>query len=175
MNASFSEFLILGGRMIVPYLFILFLFLLNVVSLSYVFMGAVKAPFFLMAVYYWAIFRPAIMPAWFVFAAGILIDLLSGLPIGISAVVFLLVRWTIANQRKFLMAQPFMMMWSIFAAIAVMAGLLQWGLFGLVNLGWTPLTPVAVSIILGIVIFPPIGTVLHWTRKALPASGGFGP
>lgn len=171
---SFTDFLALGGRMIVPYVLILLLFLLNIVSLSYVFMGSVKAPFFLMAVYYWSVFRPGILPVWLVFIAGVLLDLLSGLPIGISAIVFLLVRWSIANQRKFLMAQPFMMMWSIFAAIAAMAGLLQWALFGLIHLNWTPLAPVGVSIALGIVLFPAVGTALHWSRKALPVTGSFG-
>lgn len=171
---TFTGFLALAGRLAVPCLLTFVFFILNVVSLSHGFLGTVRAPFFLMAVYYWSVFRPALMPPWLAFAAGIVLDLLCGLPVGMNAAVFLLTRWSIANQRKFLMAQPFVMTWSIFAAVAAMAALLQWALFGLVNWGWTPLAPVGASLALGIALFPLAAALLHLAHRVLPVGGGFG-
>lgn len=174
-SSNISGLVALGGRMVVPVMLVGLLFVLNIISFSYGPLGVIRAPFFLMALYYWSVFRPSLMPVWFVFLAGILLDLLSGLPVGLNASVFLIARWVVADQRKFLMAQPFMGFWMFFALVAAAAALLQWGLFGLVNWGWTAIKPVALSVALGVTLFPFVSTFIHWTHRLLPAGSSFGP
>ena len=45
----------------------------------------------MIGIYFWCVYRPDLMPATAVFLIGILHDFLSGLPVGISALFFLLV------------------------------------------------------------------------------------
>ena len=45
----------------------------------------------LVAVYYWAVHRPSLMPAWVVFLIGLFQDLLSGGPVGVGILSLLLV------------------------------------------------------------------------------------
>ncbi len=170
--STFSERLEHGARTILPYSLMLLLLLLNSVSVPYVMSGDVKAPLFLMAIYYWSIYRPTLIPPWVAFAAGIATDLLGGLPVGLNACVFVLAQWIVSDQRRFLMGQSFFMIWLGFLVLSVIASLLEWSIFGLVNLQWTPLRPLAFSIALGFACFPLVCLLLHWTHKILPLPGG---
>jgi rod shape-determining protein MreD len=167
--STFTERLNFGVRMLVPYAFMAFLFLLNIVAVSYPLTGAIKAPFFLMAIYYWAIFRPTLIPAWLVFIAGILMDLLSGLPLGMNALPFLVIHWIVADQRRYLLGQPFLMLWIIFCLLSLGAVVLQWLLYGLIHMHWPSLIPLWAPSLLGIALFPLICVMLHLTHKILPA------
>lgn len=169
---TMTERLDLGGRMAVPYFFVGLLFVLNIVSLSYPFTGGIKVPFILMALYYWSIFRPTMIPGWLAFAIGIVLDLLSGLPVGINASIFVVLQWVVSDQRRFLMGQPFIMIWSGFGLVAAISSFLQWFLFGLSTLHWPSIVPVGISFVLGFVLFPVVCLLFHFTHKILPVKSG---
>lgn len=158
------------ARFTLAYGFIFLLFVFNIVAVSYPLPSAVKAPLFLMVIYYWAIYRPTLLPLWLVFCAGIAMDVLSNLPMGLSALVFVLVHWSVRDQRRFLMGQPFPVIWLGFIVTAGLAGFIQWVLFGLSKLGWTPLDALGLSIALGACIFPFVSVLLHLIHKILPGS-----
>ncbi len=101
----------IGLRISVSYIMIFLLFILSIVSVSHPFAGLIKAPFFLMTIYYWGIYRPTLIPAWLVFIAGCIMDFLSGFPIGLNAFIFLVVQWSVIDQRRFLMGQSFLVVW----------------------------------------------------------------
>ncbi len=158
-----------GARLIAPYSLMAVLFVFNTVSLSFPRAGAITAPLLLMAIYYWSIYRPALIPSWLVFSVGILVDLLSGIStVGVNALVFVLVHWVVTDQRRFLMGQSFLMIWIGFAIVNIAALFVQWLVFGLLGPGWLPLRPLGFSILLGMALFPVIAMFLHITHKILP-------
>ncbi|WP_119167683.1 rod shape-determining protein MreD [Algihabitans albus] len=83
----------------------------------------------LTAVYYWAIFRPDLLPIWLVFLLGIVHDLLTGAPLGLGAAVFLTAYLAVAAQRRFFAHATFAMLWAGFLLVAAMALTVEW-LFG---------------------------------------------
>ena len=123
-----------------------------------------------MAVYYWSIYRPTLMPPFLCFSVGLLLDILSGLPLGINAIIFTLVQWIVRDQRKFLMAQAYITTWAVFILVAAGAIFLQWGLYGLVSLQWSPVMPVLVSIAATILLFPVVTFLLILSHRILPVS-----
>lgn len=158
-----------GIRYVAPYSLMAVLLVLNCVSFTFPVAGAVKSPLVLMAIYYWAIYRPTLIPAWLVFAAGIAMDLVSGIPaVGSTALVFVIVHWIVGDQRRYLMGQSFLMTWIGFVIVSGAAALAQWGIFGLVNGGWPPIRPLGFSILLGVALFPLVSMLLHLTHKILP-------
>lgn len=168
--SSWTERAETGLRLCSACFLMLVLLIFNVIAISYPFSGVIRAPFFLMAIYYWSIYRPTLVPSWFVFIAGSLIDLLSGLPLGLNALIFVLTQWIVADQRRFLMGQSFLMIWVGFAVVSAIAGGVQWTVFGLINgASWPSLLPAAFSVFSGIVIFPVISLLLHLSHKILPA------
>lgn len=161
-------------RFALVYLVIIGLFLINVQGPALLSASGSSAPLFLMAVFYWSAYRPTLVPLWFVFTVGLLLDLLSGAPVGLNALVLVLVRWLVTDQRLFLMGQPFLIVWIGFLLVIAAAALCQWFLLGALNLFWPPVQQVGVMIGLSAALFPVVSVLLHATHAVLPAiSGGY--
>jgi rod shape-determining protein MreD len=165
----FGEKISLGGRFALPYAFMAVLFALNVIAVPYPMSGTVKIPFILMTLYYWSIYRPTLVPPPLAFCTGLLMDLLSGLPVGLNAALLVAIQWLVSDQRRFLTGQPFIVIWLGFGLLNAFATLLQWGMFGLTGLKWPPLLDLVPSIGLGFVLFPFICGLLNLTHKLLPS------
>ncbi len=80
----------------------------------------------LASVYFWSIYRPASMPAWAVFATGLLLDLLAQGPVGLFALILLLVHALAMGNRRVLARQGFFSVWAGFVAVAAGAAALEW-------------------------------------------------
>ena len=166
---SLSERIDAAFRLSVPYILMAALFTLDVVALPFSMKGVLKAPLLLMAVYYWAIYRPTLVPVWFVFVMGFLMDLLSGTALGLNALIFVLTQWAVLRQRRFLMGQPFIMIWVGFAAISALALFIQWFVMGLMQFQWLTVLYQWPSVLFGVALFPLVCIVLHMIHKILPA------
>ncbi len=157
-----------GIRLMVPLLLLAVLFLFSVTALPWSVMGTVKPQLVLAAVYYWAIYRPTLVPPYLCFAIGLMIDIVSGLPLGLNAVVLTLVQWVVRDQRQFLMAQAYLTIWAIFILIGFLALFLEWAMFGLVQMMWTPVLPVMLSAAATVLLFPVVTFFLVMTHRILP-------
>ena len=158
------------ARMTVPYSLIAVLFLVSVIAVPYPLAVLFYAPFLLMAIYYWSIYRPTLLPPWLVFVVGMSFDVLTGMPfVGLNAILFLLTRIIITDQRRFLVGQSFIMVWFGFCILDIVFYALQWSAFSVLSMSWVPLSGLVPSLLLGMVLFPPLYLFLHLTHKVLPA------
>jgi rod shape-determining protein MreD len=80
----------------------------------------------LIAVFYWTLYRPDLMPAFAAFFIGLLHDILVGLPLGVSAGVFVCVHAAVNTQRRFFIGKSFSVVWLGFAVVASTALTLFW-------------------------------------------------
>lgn len=80
----------------------------------------------MIAVFYWVLYRPDLMPAVAAFALGLLEDCLSGTPIGVSALVLTCVHAGVTAQRRFFAGKSFAIVWLGFAVVATLAFFLAW-------------------------------------------------
>jgi rod shape-determining protein MreD len=165
---SIADRLILATRMIFPYSVLVLLFFMGVISSPYPFSLILDAPFYLMAIYFWSVYRPTLLPVWLVFISGILLDLLSGTPLGLNAALFVLIRLVVVDQRRFLLAQSFIMVWLGFAVVNFIYNAFQWLILSTLSLQFMPLHDLWTSVLLGFVFFPVLSIVLHITRRILP-------
>lgn len=151
---------------------VLFL-LLNIVSFSMPHAGDFKPFFLLMAVYYWAIYRPTVMPVAYTFALGVIMDLLSELPIGMSALILVGLQTIVQRSRLFLMGQPYMMVWLGFAIMALAYTVSFWLLFSLSEFSFAPLRAFVQMMIAGalsIMLFPLASLILQGVHRLLPVA-----
>lgn len=127
--------------------------------------------FTLMAIYFWAIYRPELLGYGAAFAFGLLEDLLTATPIGASSLAFLLCQWVVQHQQKFFNAKPFVVVWFGFAFMAFGAALLRWIAVGLVApSGFTPAGPVLASCLISMAVFPLVGWLLAKAQMKLMGS-----
>ncbi|MFA5592605.1 MAG: rod shape-determining protein MreD [Micavibrio sp.] len=152
---------------------IVFFLLMNVVSFSLPHAGDFKPFFLLMAVYYWAIYRPTMMPYAYTFVLGIILDLLTHMPVGMNALLLLAIQALVRKSRLFLMGQPYIVVWLGFAIVALCNAL---GLCLLLSLALFELAPMSafiqmlVATSLSILLFPVISLLLQVVHRALPVA-----
>jgi rod shape-determining protein MreD len=87
----------------------------------------------LIGIYFWAVYRPDLMPAAAVFLIGILHDFLAGLPVGVSALIFLVVLGAALAQRSFFFGKSFVIVWIGFIFVAAGALALEWLLLSVIS------------------------------------------
>lgn len=167
---SLSERFDLIWRFAIAYGVIVALFTLELISFSIPYAGQLKPFFLLMAVMYWAIYRPSLWSPALIFALGLAYDFIAGHPfIGMKAFILLAVFLVIRDQRLFLMAQPFVVIWLFFALTAVLAALAEWLIFSILSFRLIDLVPSLIEASLSILIFPSVAVLLNLIMKALPA------
>ena len=133
---------------------------------------AVLAPnFALMAVFYWTVHRPDLFPAWGVFLIGLLADSLSGAPLGLNALVLLLVHFTLVAQHKVFRGKAFWLIWLAFVMVAAGAHVLA-AVLGWVFRGGLPGGPVFVAqLALTVALYPALATFLGRVQRHFLADG----
>jgi rod shape-determining protein MreD len=155
-------------RLCVPHMVTLVFLLLNVSAFTFPFARAMKPDFLLIAVYYWAIYRPTLMPPAAIFLLGITFDFLSGSPAGFYALTYVTAHWLTRNQRRFLMSQPFITLWLGFAFVALIAGLMQWGIFAVAEMTLPDIMPLCILFGASVFLFPLIVLLLFLIHRILP-------
>lgn len=130
--------------------------------------ASLHVPLGLMLVYFWAVYRPDLLGVGAVFLAGCLFDTLTGLPLGLTAISWVAIRWIALELRRFLAAEPFALLWGGLAAAASLNALIAWAAQSLFAGQMLPPTPLAGEVMLAIALFPPLAFVLIRLTRRLP-------
>lgn len=155
-------------RLLLPQIQLIILFALSIADWASPFFNNVKPQFLLMAVYYWAIYRPTLCSPAYVFALGIGLDLMSSMPVGASAILLVGFQWLIRDQRVFLMGQSYGVIWFAFMVISAIYACLEWCLYALFTLSVPQIDTQIYSVLITIFLFPPMSLLLILTHRFLP-------
>ena len=158
-----------NARRLLPTLISLVLGLAVVLPVGLPHWGELAPPLLLIAVFYWSIVRPDLMPPTAAFVLGLFQDLLTGAPLGSGALVMVLTQWTMRGQRRYLANRPFFLMWAAFAPVVVIAGVVDWLIYALFTFHVAPVMDALVRMVLGFFLFPVVAwVVLIPTHRTLP-------
>ena len=153
------------ARNLVPVTITFLLVLVGHLPLPLPLLSGVAPAFALVALYYWVVFRPDLMPYAAVFALGIVQDAVAGAPFGLYTLVFLLVQSLVLNQRRFLLGKPFWVFWSGFALVAPIAAFAAWILASLSRGAFLTPETALIELLMTIILFPAIAWVLVHTQR----------
>jgi len=155
-----------------PSLLLLFLVVLGQLPFSLPGDTAVTPYFVLMAVFYWGLHRPDLLPAIIVFLVGLLQDALEGEPFGTNAFVLIAVYWFVASQQRHIGGRPFLVLWLVFAAVGLIAESLRWLLVS--TLTATLIAPWSVTFeyLMTVALYPVLTVAFVLAQRTLPRSGG---
>lgn len=156
------------ARNLTPFGLTLVLVILSVVPLHLPDFQRVAPGLALMAVYHWAIYRPNLLPASVVFLIGVLQDALTGLPLGVSALVFLTVYGVVLSQRRFFAGKSFVIVWLGFAMVAAGAAVQSWLLVSVFNTAFLNPEAAFYQYVVTVGAFPLLAWIfLRWQRTFL--------
>ncbi len=112
-------------------------------------------PVYAMAcVYFWSLYRPASLPAPVVALTGLLLDLLGLAPLGLWAVLLLVLQGATLAVRRRLVQQTFIRIWAVFSGFAALFSGLAWLLQSLLTLQLLPAQPLAIEVLFALGLYP---------------------
>jgi rod shape-determining protein MreD len=120
----------------------------------------------LMAIFYWAMYRPDLMPVLAVFFIGLLEDVLTGAPLGQNAFVFLATHGIVRGQSRFILGHGFFVVWAVFVMIVAGAGGVSWLVATFLYRGVVPPAPAVAQLALTLAMFPCVAWLLLKVQRA---------
>lgn len=130
---------------------------------------AIVAPMIpLMALYYWAVHRPDLLPFPMAFVLGILEDVLLGAPLGVHAFIYMIVLLVVSSQRRFLIGRSFWVLWWGFLIVAPLTALLEWVLYSAVFGVVMPVEPAIFRTLMTVGAFPALAWICIQCHRAVP-------
>jgi rod shape-determining protein MreD len=114
------------GRRLAPVATALVPLLLGIVPFSIPGVPLVAPSGAAIAVFYWSVYRPDLMPLWAVFGLGLLQDVLGGTPLGLHALGFLAIQAVGFGQRRAFIGKPLSLAWAGLLVAAFGAYVAMW-------------------------------------------------
>lgn len=158
------------ARLAVPYVVLALFMCVGFLAIPFSQAHLIKPNLVLMAVYYWAIYRPTLFSPFLCFSVGLLMDFLMAMPLGMNAMILLVVQWQASDQRRFLMGQPYMALWAIFGLVVAAISCAQWLLFGVFLGQWHSLLAMLFGIVVNVLLFPFVTMILVQVHRILPVA-----
>ncbi|MEQ8370706.1 MAG: rod shape-determining protein MreD [Alphaproteobacteria bacterium] len=121
------------SRQATPMATILFMIILAALPVPVLWWSALAPGLVLVLVFYWAVYRPELIPFGVLFLTGIVQDSLSGAAMGVSSIVLMLVKYLVVSQRRYLVGKAFSQLWAGFALVVLAAKVTGWSLASLVR------------------------------------------
>jgi rod shape-determining protein MreD len=162
-DASGFRFLKLSGI----YFFLTILMILNLVDLPFLDVGGSRLGFLLVGIYFWTVFRPKILTYPIVFCAGITLDFLSGGLVGLYAFCFMVMVMIVRSQRRFLLGQPWLVVWAGYCVAVVVIEAVQFIAYGMATWTFQPLIPVAFNLAISFLLYPFLLPVMLLLKRRL--------
>lgn len=129
---------------------------------------AVLLPSFtLICIWFWSVFRPAGMPPPAVFLVGLLLDLLGYYPLGVGVLTALAVHGVAMRARRRLARQSFVVVWLMFAAVAIPSAALGWALTTILTFRLMPAGPAVFQAVLSSALYPALAIPLAAAHRSI--------
>jgi rod shape-determining protein MreD len=141
--------------------------IVNIIPLRLPDYSLMAPDFVLMAVYYWTVHRPDLMRPGSVFVIGVIDDILSGTPLGVSSLVLLFAHWAIVSQHKVFRSQSFAVLWCGFALVASGAKILMILMALATGYGLGDPLRLAMQYALTVALYPLIALLMGRAQRAL--------
>jgi len=133
--------------------------------------AALTPVFTLMAAYHWTIYRPDLLPPAALFAIGLTEDLLAGSPIGVNALLLLLMRVGVLSYRRYFVNRHFPFVWTGFTLLTVTAMLGLWALHCILDLSLLDFRNAIIRAALTVAFFPLASFMLGRAQRAVMGTG----
>lgn len=167
MKLTLWQRLDLVARQITPFLVTLLLVMLALVPLRVPNLAPIVPWLALVAVYYWTVYRPDLMPPLAVFGIGLFHDLATGTNVGVGALLLLLVHVAVLSQRRFFVSRSFLIIWIGFSVIAAGAMLLMWMVICTLEGELLSPRPVVFQYLITVAAYPPMAWLFTGVQRWL--------
>ena len=107
-----------------------------------------------MSVYHWSIYRPELLPAPAVFVLGLVLDALTGGPLGLFALILVIVFGIVSMQRRTFLGKTFLVEWFGFLLVVAGASVASWLITCIYYVALVDARPIALQAMLTLAAYP---------------------
>ncbi len=129
MKDSLTDVLALTLKKLIPFFITLFFVLLAYVPTHLPLSHFLRPDFAFICIYFWILYRPDLFGIVSTILIGVIVDSLSGLPLGMNICIFLFIYLLTITLADYVNTKPFISSWLCFSLIAFLAFVLKWFLF----------------------------------------------
>ena len=165
---SLSDAIDIQSRLLAPKIVAVLIVLASIVSVHLPGIGNIIPLFNIMMIYYWSIYRPELMPTWFVCLLGLFQDALYGTPLGMTALINLILRAVVLPQRRLFIKASYIVVWIGFLVFSLGIVLVSWILFSLYAQAIMPFREAFVQWVLSAALYSCIHWILNLVYSILP-------
>ena len=112
-------------RVVLPALAILAAIFLNQISFDLFYLQMSMPLLAAGVIFYWGMYKPRLIPMWACFALGLVQDSFVGVPYGVHALGFILLRQLAVSQQRFLVGRSFDLVWVSYAMCLALWGVVE--------------------------------------------------
>ena len=167
MTAPLTQRIGHAFRLTLPFLLVLVLVVSSIAPWRLPLPDIAPPAFGLMAVFYWGVYRPEVLPAAAVFLLGLLQDILGAEPLGLNALILLIAYGLMRSQRRFLIGKPFPVIWWGFALLAALAGFAAWLATSAMIGQFLDPSPALLRLVVNTFVFLPVAWIFGWMRRGV--------
>jgi rod shape-determining protein MreD len=160
MLAALTLTLDQAARRVLPLITVAVAVLLDLLPLTTLAADAVRPSVTIVAVYFWTLYRPALLGPVTLFVLGVVADAIAGTPVGSMSLMLLAIRLMVLAPQRVLLARSFMGGWLGFAVVTFTLQVMRWVLACLYVWHLFPIETVIVSSFLTIACYPPVALLL---------------
>ena len=168
MKLTVWQRLDLFSRQLTPFLLTVLLIFISSVPYEIPNLGRVMPLLSLIAIFHWGVYRAELFPNYAVFFIGFFQDVLSGVPIGIHTLIYILAYNLILTQQRFFAGKSFYIIWLGFAVVSAVVMFLLWGAISILNGVVIDFAPVISQYGIGVGMYPIISYAFsRWQQVIL--------
>ncbi|OYV38458.1 MAG: hypothetical protein B7Z80_09960 [Rhodospirillales bacterium 20-64-7] len=151
---TFWRQLDIASRFAFPAAFLVFGLFVIGLPLGFAGQAELRPVYAMACVFFWSLYRPASLPAPIVALAGLLLDLIGLSPLGLWAVLLLVLQGATLATRRRLIPRSFFLTWMVFAGFAVLLTGIAWAAQSALSLMLLPAMPAAAQSLLAVGLYP---------------------
>lgn len=140
-------------RALVPTLSLVLALIISCIPLAVIGQGFMPG-ILLMTIFFWGVERPGSLPSLMVFLSGLLIDFVSGGPVGLWAVSFLLFFVALRREAETLSQLGFSARWMAFCTAVLLVGLFAWAVASLYYFRMLPPGAITWQVLMTMLLYP---------------------
>jgi len=156
-----------GAARLIPFATMVLAALVSIIPLRIPGYAALTPAFTLMAAYHWTIYRPDLLPPSVLFGVGLVEDLLTGGPVGVTPLLLLVARAAVLKYRRLFVNRGFAFVWSGFTVLAGIGLLAMWAVHCGLDFAVLDFRSTLFRTVLTIASFPAASFLVGRTQRAL--------
>ena len=158
----------LFSRQLTPFLLTILLVFISSIPYEIPNLGRVMPLLSLIAIFHWGLYRAELLPNYAVFCIGFFQDVLSGVPMGVHTLIYILAYNLILAQQRFFARKSFYVIWLGFAIVSAGVMFLIWGVLSIMKGVVIDFVPVISQYGIGVGMYPIISYAFsRWQQVAL--------